>query len=330
MLKFHNMPENMVICPVCAATLRLQGRSLICRKSHCFDIAKQGYVNFLLQAPKEKYDKYLFQSRARISEAGVFKGITDRLSTIVLLALEQQSKVQQIANQQNAEPERAELQCTEQQSTEQQKLLRSNEAGQRCIVKVLDAGCGEGSHLYAVKRKLVEAMGSRLSLVATGIDLAKEGIKIAAKRSPEMMWGVADLAKCPFADHSFDIILNILSPANYAEFQRMLAPAGSVIKVIPGKEYLQEIRQALYEKSDRRVYSNDRTITLFRRHFRLEGTERIKYEVTLDGEPLMQLLQMTPLAWQASRVQMQQVAKAIEGRAITFDFDILTGRNKLN
>lgn len=291
MSKFHNIPADVVICPVCAGSLGLQGNSLICGKGHCFDVAKQGYVNFLLQAPKEKYDKRLFQSRAHISQAGAFQGITDRLSAI---------------------------------------MLRSVKAGQRYTAKLLDAGCGEGSHLCAVERKLVEATGSRLSLVAAGIDIAKEGIKMAAKRSPEVMWGVADLAKCPFADDSFDFILNILSPANYTEFQRMLKPHGLVIKVLPGKEYLQEIRQALYRNTDRRVYSNDRTIELFQRHFRLEGIERIKYEMTMDGEQFMHLLRMTPLAWQASREKMQQIVKASEGRAITFDFDILTGKKKLD
>ncbi|WP_234405007.1 putative RNA methyltransferase [Paenibacillus bouchesdurhonensis] len=296
MSKFYNIPAGMVICPVCFESLNLQGSSLICSNSHCFDVAKQGYVNFLLQAPKEKYDKRLFQSRGYISQAGVFQGLTDRLSALVLQALAQ----------------------------------RSPEAGQRYMVKLLDAGCGEGSHLSAVERKLAGATGNRLSLVAAGIDIAKEGIKMAVKRNPEVMWGVADLAKCPFADRSFDFILNILSPANYAEFQRMLAPEGLVFKVIPGEEYLQEIRQVLYRGTDRRIYSNDRTIALFRRHFKLVAMERVKYEVVLDQEHFMHLLQMTPLAWQLSWEQVQQMVKVSKGRPVTFDFDILTGKRKLN
>lgn len=90
MLIFHTIPAGTVICSVCSGTLELQDNSLICKSRHCFDIAKQGYVNFLLQAPKEKYDKRLFQSRARVSQAGVFRGLTDRLGEIVRNELERQ------------------------------------------------------------------------------------------------------------------------------------------------------------------------------------------------------------------------------------------------
>ncbi|MFD3260795.1 putative RNA methyltransferase [Paenibacillus lentus] len=295
MSKFNVMPGDKVICPICAEKLRQQGSSLVCRNSHCFDIARQGYVNFLLQAPKAKYDKRLFQSRARISQAGAFRGLTDRLGEIL-----------------------------------QQKLQLENpqrhRADGRDAIAILDAGCGEGSHLTSLQRQFAGRSGSQL--FAAGIDISKEGIRMAAKSNPEVMWGVADLAKCPFAEQSFDFIINILSPANYAEFHRMLTSEGFVLKVIPGKEYLQEIRQALYDKTERRLYSNDRTIELFRRHFELTDMERVKYEVNLDQEHFMHLLRMTPLAWQASEEQIRQMTKISGGVAVTFDFDILMGKKK--
>ena len=37
----------MVICPICAASLTAEGKTLRCEAGHCFDRARQGYVNLL-------------------------------------------------------------------------------------------------------------------------------------------------------------------------------------------------------------------------------------------------------------------------------------------
>ncbi|WHX50230.1 methyltransferase domain-containing protein [Paenibacillus woosongensis] len=308
MLIFHTIPAGTVICSVCSGTLELQDNSLICKSRHCFDIAKQGYVNFLLQAPKEKYDKRLFQSRARVSQAGVFRGLTDRLGEIVRNELERQ---------------RGEL---VQQKVVPPSLGQSPGERQHTTVAILDAGCGEGSHLSALVRHLAGTSGCKL--VAAGIDISKAGIQLAAKANPGMLWGVADLAKCPFANGSFDIILNILSPANYSEFHRMLADDGLVMKVIPGTEYLQEIRRALHSETGRRTYSNDRTIELFRRHFELVDMQQVKYELLIEQKDWADLLQMTPLAWQAGEEQLRLMQAMNKQPVITFDFVILIGRKR--
>lgn len=39
--------NNCLICPICKSSLELSGKSLVCRKNHSFDIARQGYVNLL-------------------------------------------------------------------------------------------------------------------------------------------------------------------------------------------------------------------------------------------------------------------------------------------
>lgn len=37
----------MFTCPICKESLQLNGKSLVCENNHCFDYAKQGYVNLL-------------------------------------------------------------------------------------------------------------------------------------------------------------------------------------------------------------------------------------------------------------------------------------------
>ena len=41
-----------IICPVCGENLTESGRSYICTKGHCFDKAKEGYVNLLTSSHK--------------------------------------------------------------------------------------------------------------------------------------------------------------------------------------------------------------------------------------------------------------------------------------
>ena len=39
--------EDVLACPTCREPLALSGTSLRCSRNHCFDIARQGYVNLL-------------------------------------------------------------------------------------------------------------------------------------------------------------------------------------------------------------------------------------------------------------------------------------------
>jgi len=55
---------------------------------------------------------------------------------------------------------------------------------------------------------------------------------------------VGDLRRLPFADGTFSAVLDVMTPANYDEFRRVLSPDGMLVKVYPGQDYLREIRAA--------------------------------------------------------------------------------------
>ncbi|MEH6944579.1 SAM-dependent methyltransferase, partial [Bacillus sp. JJ722] len=78
---------------------------------------------------------------------------------------------------------------------------------------------------------------------------------------------IQDLANTPFKAQQFDVILNILSPSNYAEFNRLLKDDGLVIKVVPRADYLIELREALFDPSSKQSYSNAETVELFHANF---------------------------------------------------------------
>ncbi len=181
---------------------------------------------------------------------------------------------------------------------------------------VLDAGSGEGSHLDRILDG-VDAAG-------IGVDIAKEGIMLAAKNYPHSIWFVGDLAKLPIRDGSMDAIVNILSPANYAEFNRVLSPDGLVVKVVPESGYLKELREALYKDTDRETYDNTGTVSLFEENYEIVERRRMTDEVTLDRAALENLIEMSPLAWNHAPGELDDFIAA--DKTVTLDLEILVGR----
>lgn len=182
-------------------------------------------------------------------------------------------------------------------------------------VAMLDTGCGEGSHLANLKASYSGDM------VASGIDIAKEGIVQAAKNYSDMMWIVGDLAKSPYAEEAFDIILNFLSPANYDEFKRILKPSGKVIKIVPQAGYLRELRALFFADSEKESYSNDKTVTRFSENFDDVRVQRVTTTLPIHAELVPLLAHMTPMGWH----QEQQI-EAGTLTEITIDVDVLIGQ----
>ncbi|MEG0261141.1 MAG: methyltransferase domain-containing protein [Lysinibacillus sp.] len=178
---------------------------------------------------------------------------------------------------------------------------------------ILDTGCGEGSHLSRIVTQLTGKP------IGVGIDIAKEGILAAARYYSEQIWCVGDLAKSPYAAKSFDAILNILSPANYDEFKRLLAPGGCVVKVVPQSGYLQELRTQLYAQSEKETYSNEQTVERFSESFSEVSIERVTYTLPLPTELVPALLEMTPMGWHKAK------DAEITLTEITIDVDVLIG-----
>lgn len=190
---------------------------------------------------------------------------------------------------------------------------------------ILDAGCGEGSIIYLLMNEL-KSMGYE-NVEASGIDIAKEGVQLAAREHQGLIWMVGDITDIPFLSSQCDIILNILSPSNYKEFRRVLQDDGTLVKVIPGDEYLLELRQILFKDSDKARYSNETTIRHFKEHFNLAANKTLRYEFPIDEENLKEIITMTPLAWSGGE-EKYDIVKRSKLDSITVELVVLAGKKK--
>ena len=74
------LKESTFLCPVCKSKLFALPSQLKCLKGHSFDIAKQGYVNLLLDNTQNKRhgdDKLMVRSRRDFLEKGFYKELLD-------------------------------------------------------------------------------------------------------------------------------------------------------------------------------------------------------------------------------------------------------------
>lgn len=183
---------------------------------------------------------------------------------------------------------------------------------------ILDVGCGEGTPLADV---LAQRTGQ--ADTAVGFDLSKPGINLATQLETNAFWCVADLAQMPFSNQQFTTILDLFSPSAYKEFNRVLAPGGQLLKVIPNADYLIELRQAIFPADNVHVqYDNDNVLQLFQQHYPDATSERIRYQVPVAPERFKDLMLMTPMHWGADQARLDQVA-AQPFSQITVDVTLL-------
>lgn len=116
------------------------------------------------------------------------------------------------------------------------QLIASHHAPQDGLL--VDAGCGEGTHTEEMARRFP-------AMHVFGTDISRAAVQRAAAGVTCANWLVCDVKNLPFQPHSADVVLDILTPADYREFKRILKPGGLLIKVFPDNGYLQEIRTAI-------------------------------------------------------------------------------------
>ena len=198
---------TQLLCPIDQKELRQDGNTWRCQNKHCFDVAKQGYVNLLPVQNKKSLDpgdsKEMIAARRDFLNSGVYQPIAVALAKTLA------------------------------------GLCKEHEQ-----LSILDAGCGEGYYLNAVCEQLLL---NDVELTATGLDISKWAVRSCKIRNPKLNGLVASNRQIPLPDHSQDIVLCTFGFPVFEEFKRILKPGGHIVMADPGPEHLIELRSQIYE-----------------------------------------------------------------------------------
>ncbi|HIJ91269.1 MAG: methyltransferase domain-containing protein [Desulfobulbaceae bacterium] len=283
---------SIIQCPVCREPLLPTATGYQCAALHCFDAARQGYVNLVLSHNKHSKepgdDPEMVLSRRRFLELGFYNPVSDGINEAIGTVL-------------------AEL-----------------ERGSGC--SVLDAGCGEGFYLARLKKTLAQGSASPLVLEYHGVDVSKFAIRLATQRDRSMGWFVASINDLPYLDASLDLVLNVFSPANTPEFARILKEGGSLVFVSPGPRHLNGLREIIYPVT--REHGAPAITAKAEAFFAPAAVSRITYPLELkSNEEIMDLLAMTPYYWNIDRETKAKVT-ALDYLQLDVDVEIRVFRKK--
>ncbi len=148
---------------------------------------------------------------------------------------------------------------------------------------ICDLGSGEGS--------ITNILSTKTNHRFLVLDLSKCAIKMSSDYVyNDVISLVSDLNFLPIQDNSIDMIINFLSPINPKECNRVLRDNGVIIKVIPTKNYLQEIRETFNINE----YRED-VLDNLKKSYIIQSEKLIEYTLNPDKEYMKNILAMTPL-----------------------------------
>jgi len=182
--------------------------------------------------------------------------------------------------------------------------------------KIIDAGCGEGYYSRVIRNELY---GENSFF---GFDLAKEGVRLAAKSEKQcqsekrISYAVSGIFDMPFEEDFADVIISVFAPISEEEFSRVLKKGGILIVACPGANHLYGLKKALYDVPR----ENEEKIPEYA-SFSLTQTKSLTYSITVENEMINALFGMTPYFWKSSR-EVQEKAKALKKVETECDFII--------
>jgi len=265
------------VCPICESELRKENRQYCCLNHHSFDLAKEGYVN--LMPSNKKKSKVPGDSKEMIDARREFLD-KDHYHNLCVKIIE----------------------SIDQHVSESIQTF-----------DILDAGCGEGYYIDNIEKQI----NISRDVQVYAFDVAKEAIRLAAKRNKDINYFVASSFSLPLQNDSFDFIISVFSPIAHEEFHRVIKPGGKLIVASPGPMHLYELKEELYAEP----YQNK--LKHQHQHFTLLTSEEVRYSLHLkSNEEIQSLLKMTPYYWKTSKERIQKVFDELNELEVTIAFDL--------
>ena len=165
---------------------------------------------------------------------------------------------------------------------------------------ILDVGCGEGYY----SSRLADALQAEL----IGLDISKEAVRRAAGSYKNALWLCGTAAKLPVSDHSVATLTSLFALTVPAEFHRVLRSDGLYFQVLAAQDHLLGLKSIIYPEL--KMKEKDSVPEL--PGFELVKSVPIRFDFTVTGEQVQNLLAMTPHVYRISREGAQRLAATQE------------------
>ena len=154
---------------------------------------------------------------------------------------------------------------------------------------LLDVGCGEGYY----SSRLQEALGTDL----VGLDISKEAVRWAAGRYKNALWLCASAARLPVKDQSVGLLTSLFALTLPEEFKRVLRPDGAFIQVLAAEDHLMGLKSIIYPELKHKEKDSVPELP----GFRLVQSRALRFDFTVEGQQVQNLLSMTPHVYRISK-----------------------------
>jgi len=262
---------KVIACPVCGEHLRAVEKNWRCDNGHSFDEARQGYLNLLVAQHKKSKSPgdtiEMVDARQRLLDSQIYRPISDML------------------NQRTLDW------AVDQKPTDELPL------------QIADVGCGEGYYTQRLQQMLEDHQQPHSIY---GVDISKDAIKRAARRSKNIDWLVATGGKLPFSPGSLDLITCLFTNLMPEGFHRVLKNHAQVVLLNTGGHHLFELRQQIYDEV--KINPLDPRPEMEKHGFTCNDEQTLKYQISLNSnQQIMDLLTMTPHRWKIKNSALEKL-----------------------
>lgn len=162
---------------------------------------------------------------------------------------------------------------------------------------ILDVGCGEGYYCT----RLADALGAEL----TGLDISREAVRCAAARYKGPNWLCATAAHIPVQDAGAGLVTSLFVLTVPREFKRVLRPDGYYFQVLAAQDHLLGLKSIIYPQLKLREKD---TVPVWE-GFELVKSVPVRFEFTVEGQQVQNLLSMTPHVYRIGREGAENLRK---------------------
>lgn len=169
-----------------------------------------------------------------------------------------------------------------------------------CAGSLLDVGCGEG--YYSAR------LAQNRSMDLLGLDISKEAVRYAAGAYKNATWVCATASRLPVQDHSVDLLTSLFALTLPEEFHRVLKKDGYYFQVLAAQDHLLGLKNIIYPELKFREKNSVPELS----GFQLVRSVPIRFNFTVVGEQVQQLLSMTPHVYRITKAGAEALARTPE------------------